>query len=42
MTAIGRRVYGLGAIMLGVPALILGDFATLGLPVPATMQGQQS
>jgi uncharacterized membrane protein YphA (DoxX/SURF4 family) len=41
MGAIGRRVYGLGAVVLGVPALVLGDFAALGLPVPVAMPGQQ-
>jgi uncharacterized membrane protein YphA (DoxX/SURF4 family) len=30
---IGRRVYGLGAIVLGIPGLIHGQFAAMGLPV---------
>lgn len=33
MTTIGTRVYGLGAITLGVPGLIAGNFAVMGLPV---------
>jgi uncharacterized membrane protein YphA (DoxX/SURF4 family) len=36
---IGGRIYGLGAIALGIPGLILGDFAALGLPVPPHMPG---
>ncbi len=39
MNAVGRRVYGLGAIVLGVPALFHGDFAVLGLPVPPHLPG---
>ena len=39
MIAIGRRLYGLGAVVLGVPALFHGDFAVLGLPVPAHLPG---
>lgn len=31
---IGRRVYGLAAIVLGIPGLIFGSFAMLGQPVP--------
>ena len=31
---IGRRVYGLAAIVLGVPALVFGSFGALGLAVP--------
>jgi len=30
----GRRVYGLGAVVLGVPALAIGKFEAMGLPVP--------
>jgi uncharacterized membrane protein YphA (DoxX/SURF4 family) len=36
---IGRHVYGLAAIALGVPGLIYGDFAAIGLPVPALVPG---
>ncbi|MEO8114825.1 MAG: hypothetical protein ABI655_10605, partial [Phenylobacterium sp.] len=36
---IGGRVYGLAAIALGIPGLIYGDFAVLGLPVPAHIPG---
>ena len=39
MIAIGRRVYGPGAIVLGVPALFHGDFAVLGLPVSPHLPG---
>jgi uncharacterized membrane protein YphA (DoxX/SURF4 family) len=35
----GRRFYGLGALVLGIPGLIYGDFAALGLPVPAHIPG---
>jgi uncharacterized membrane protein YphA (DoxX/SURF4 family) len=35
MIALGRRVYGLAAVVLAIPALILGDFAALGLAPPA-------
>ena len=31
---IGRRVYGLAAIILGIPALVFGSFSMLGQPVP--------
>ena len=36
---LGTRVYGLAATALGLPALILGDFAAMGLPVPPTTPG---
>ncbi|HST35118.1 MAG TPA: hypothetical protein VLK25_00605, partial [Allosphingosinicella sp.] len=39
--SIGRRVYGLGAITLGLPGLIRGSFAAMGLAVPATLPGHQ-
>ena len=35
----GSRFYGLGAVTLGIPALIFADFAALGLPVPAHLPG---
>lgn len=38
-TNIGRRVYGLGAITLGMPALIFGGFAAMGLAVPTQIPG---
>jgi uncharacterized membrane protein YphA (DoxX/SURF4 family) len=38
---IGRRVYGLGAVALGVPGLIYANFGALGLPVPAHTPGYQ-
>jgi uncharacterized membrane protein YphA (DoxX/SURF4 family) len=38
---IGRRVYGLGAVTLGIPGLIYGDFAAMGLSVPAQVPGYQ-
>lgn len=34
MVAIGRRVYGLGAIALGVPGLVYGSLGAMGLAVP--------
>ncbi|HEV7660799.1 MAG TPA: DoxX family protein [Allosphingosinicella sp.] len=39
--SIGKRVYGLGAIMLGIPGLIYGSFAAMGLPVPLYVPGYQ-
>jgi uncharacterized membrane protein YphA (DoxX/SURF4 family) len=36
---LGRRVYGLGAVALGLPALLFGDFAALGLAIPAQVPG---
>jgi len=42
MTNLGRRVYGLGAVVLGVPLLMLGRFAAVGQAVPAHMPGQQA
>src|SRR6187399_1620084 len=36
---IGRRIYGLGALVLGIPGMIYGNFAALGLPVPAHLPG---
>lgn len=39
MLTIGRRVYGLGAIVLGVPLLLFRDFAVTGLGVPAHLPG---
>lgn len=41
MVAIGRRVFGLGAIALGTVQLIFGEFAPVWVPVPATMPGYQ-
>jgi uncharacterized membrane protein YphA (DoxX/SURF4 family) len=38
---IGRRIYGLGAVALGVPGLIYGSFAAMGLPVPTQVPGYQ-
>jgi uncharacterized membrane protein YphA (DoxX/SURF4 family) len=38
---IGRRVYGLGAVTLGIPGLIYGSFAAMGLPVPPHIPGYQ-
>jgi uncharacterized membrane protein YphA (DoxX/SURF4 family) len=38
---IGGRVYGLGAVALGVPGLIYGGFAAMGLPVPTSVPGYQ-
>jgi len=35
MTDLGRRVYGLGALALGVIGLVWGDFASVWQPVPA-------
>lgn len=39
--SIGTRVYGLGAITLGIPGLIQGSFAAMGLAVPTTFPGYQ-
>ena len=39
--SIGRGVYGLGAITLGLPGLIQGSFAAMGLAVPAALPGHQ-
>jgi uncharacterized membrane protein YphA (DoxX/SURF4 family) len=39
MLTIGRRVYGLGAIVLGVPLLIDGTFAVTGFAVPPHLPG---
>ena len=41
MNNLGRRVYGLGAIVAGIPLLVLGKFAAVGQAVPAHMPGQQ-
>lgn len=41
MTAIGRRFYGLGAIVLGLVGLKFGAFAPVWLPVPEKMAGYQ-
>jgi uncharacterized membrane protein YphA (DoxX/SURF4 family) len=38
---IGRRVYGLAAVTLGIPGLIYGSFAVLGQPVPTHLPGYQ-
>ena len=38
---IGTRVYGLGAVILGIPAIIFGSFAMLGQPVPHELPGYQ-
>lgn len=38
---IGRRVYGLSAVALGIPGLVTGNFAAMGLPVPAHIPGYQ-
>src|ERR1700739_3479277 len=40
MNDLGRRVYGLGAIVVGVTLLILGKLAALGQALPAGMPGQ--
>jgi uncharacterized membrane protein YphA (DoxX/SURF4 family) len=37
----GARFYGLAAIALGLPGLIFGSFAALGLPVPPQLPGHQ-
>lgn len=37
--SIGKRVYGLGAIALGLPMLIYGSFAAMGLAVPPGLPG---
>jgi uncharacterized membrane protein YphA (DoxX/SURF4 family) len=42
MITIGRRVYGLGAILIGVTGLILDDFAALGLPGAASLPAHQA
>jgi uncharacterized membrane protein YphA (DoxX/SURF4 family) len=39
MIAVGRRVYGLGAITLGLVELAYGGFAEVWLPVPARLPG---
>jgi uncharacterized membrane protein len=39
MIAVGRRVYGLGAIALGIVELVFGGFAEVWLPVPAHLPG---
>ena len=39
MIAIGRRVYGLGAVVLGAAGLAYGAFAPVWLPVPAHLPG---
>jgi len=39
MATIGPRVYGLGAIVLGVPLLVFGNFAVSGLGVPSHTPG---
>lgn len=36
---LGTRIYGLGAIALGLPGLIYGSFAAMGLPVPTHIPG---
>jgi uncharacterized membrane protein YphA (DoxX/SURF4 family) len=36
---LGTRVYGLAAAVLGLPALILGSFAAMGLPVEPSVPG---
>jgi len=38
---IGRRIYGLGAVALGLPGLIFGSFAAMGLPVSTSVPGYQ-
>ncbi|MBL6854345.1 MAG: hypothetical protein ISS15_14355 [Alphaproteobacteria bacterium] len=40
MNALGARVYGIAAIMMGVAGLLWADFATGGLRVPATLPGR--
>src|SRR5262245_32527573 len=35
----GRNIYGLGALVLGVPGLIYGSFAVMGQPVPPHLSG---
>jgi uncharacterized membrane protein YphA (DoxX/SURF4 family) len=39
MIAVGRRVYSLGAIALGIAELAFGGFAEVWLPVPAHIPG---
>ncbi len=41
MNAIGRRIYGLGAIGLGAVCLVFGAISPDWLPVPAHMSGHQ-
>lgn len=38
---IGRRVYGIAAVALGIPGLVYGSFAAMGLAVPAHIPGYQ-
>jgi len=38
---LGRRVYSLGAVVAGIPLLLLGKFAAVGQAVPTHMPGQQ-
>lgn len=38
---IGRRVYGLAAAVHGIPALVTGSFAVMGMAVPAHIPGYQ-
>jgi uncharacterized membrane protein YphA (DoxX/SURF4 family) len=40
MNALGARVYGIAAIMMGVAGLLWADFATGGLRIPATLPGR--
>jgi uncharacterized membrane protein YphA (DoxX/SURF4 family) len=40
MNNLGRRVYGLGAIVVGITLLILGKLAAIGQALPAGMPGQ--
>jgi uncharacterized membrane protein YphA (DoxX/SURF4 family) len=37
--SIGVRVYGLAAVLLGIPGLVYDSFAAMGLPVPPHMPG---
>lgn len=41
MITIGRRVYGLGAILIGATGLVLDDFAAMGLPGATHLPGHQ-
>lgn len=40
MSALGYRVYGLGAVALGLVGLAFGDFASVWQPVPAGLPGR--
>jgi uncharacterized membrane protein YphA (DoxX/SURF4 family) len=40
MTALGHRIYGLGAVALGLVGLAFGDFAAVWQPVPDGLPGR--